>query len=460
MISNRTADLFDKVKNQREKISLLVVITSINNEDWVFFWFYDSNGNMLKISDLNKFLWQVVQNALSVTNIARSFGIRWEDLLQFDAQSKAFITDSKATNDPRVRSMISTTMQDFYMAMKRGAQYFVGESEHYFNKQGTCFGVIELFNPKYETSNYVKFKDASGQWVSGMVVGFQGSTGEYSISHNGFETDVRENELFPSNIIGASLSFRKKADLITLVQEKERQRQEQEAAAIKTENLQDYPLDSLPEHPQISDIIKDACSQFNEKIRGGWETYGSDVDELAHESYDGFHNHTNGGWETKTHTILYYMNGSGYWPTNPEFLKTTERQSAEAYKDAMEEFIASNRDALVEVGLDPKIKKNLKKINYHDLYEMGQGRLAETLSETESSALSQYEYSFYFKVYYYSPSNRNKEFEDSLPEVFVQSGVEGSYDSQMVEERFSFSTLSQLREKMTSCLNQAVEALG
>lgn len=460
MISIRRADLLERIKNQREKLTLIVVLyvsNGSNGSDHCSFWTYNDKGDMVNLSSYSNFLHNAILNAGQAVDLGRSFGVSFEDTINFSEDLPAFTTKTKATDNHRLQGLFSQTMQDFYIALKRSATAFVGQSEHHINDKGVCFGVIELFKPKFNVGEYAKFKNDEGDIVSGMIVGLDGGTAQYTISHDRIETDVPERDLLPSNMIGASLSFRKKADLLLNIQEKQRQKEEAEREA---DRIDKHPLDSLPEHPQISEMIKDTCESFGDQIQKKYETYGNEVNELPAQSSSGFHNYTNGGWSSNEYTMLDMMSGSGYWPGGDDFHKHTQEAAKEGYEQALESFINEHRDDLVKIGLDPSVKKNLKKINYHDLYKMEQGRLAESLSELESSALSEYQYDFYFKVFYYAPTNSNKDFEDGLPEVNVQSGIKGSYQITAVDERFSFSTLSQLREKLTSCLNQAVEALG
>ena len=450
MISLRNADLIDRIKDQREKLTLVVAIfTNANNDHCLHLWFYDNNGKLL--SPILGFISAVLDDALDspYTSIRRSFDVSFPDY-NFSESLPSFVDTPLASGMSSV--IYGRTMNDLYTAMKRGASYFVGESEHHFNDSGVCFGVIQLFKPKFKVGEYAKFKDISGQVIDGLIVGVDGGSGKYLLRNGRSELDVAEKDLMPSTFVGSSLISYRTADLLLNIQEKERQRAE-------ADKIDKHPLDVLPEHPQINDIIKETVTEFSEKMQQSFETYGNKIKELPSTSSNGFHNYTNGGWSAQEYTILDYMVGSGRFPANDRFNDILEEQQKQGYKDAMDNFIADHKDELIKAGLDPSIKKNLKKINYHDLYEMDNGRLAEALSECESEALSQYEYTFYFKVFYYAPTNSNKEFEDGLPEIQVTSGVEGSFDLEAVDERFSFSTLSQLKEKLNLCLNQAGEVL-
>jgi len=256
------------------------------------------------------------------------------------------------------------------------------------------------------------------------------------------------------------ISFRK-ADLLDDVEQQrvvEQQRQDE----INRDKITHFPLDTLPQHPQISKIIRAACDEFVQNMSSSWEAWGREAEPLEHRPHTpGFFNHTNGGWRGKAFIDVSYMSSSGGWPSNKEFSKDAHEKESNAYKEGLNNFIMDHNEELVAAGLDPKIKKNLKKINYGDLYDAGQGTLAESLSEAEMTELQGYTYEFYFEVFYYNPTNDEKENKgDGLPEIRVQAGVCEGFDLLAVGQQYSFSTLSQLEAILKECVEKATEAVG
>lgn len=458
MILSKRADLIDVLKSKREKITLIVVLyisntSDLKSGDHASIWAYNEEGEMINLSSYSNFLYNVVLNASQTVNLGRSYGVTFEDTINFNEELPAFTIKTRASNDPRLQGLFSQTMQDFYIAMKRGAMAFVGESEHRFNDNGVCFGVVEMFKPKFHTGEYVKFKGEDAEWVNGMVSGLDGGTGVYTVSHDHIETDVKEKELLPSNIVGASLSHRQ-ADLATNLLERERQR-------IETDRIDKHPLDDITTNPDILAIIQETVQAFHDSMEQEYEAYGDEIKTVDSASGQGFHDFTNGRCTSYQFITLGNIFGSGRWPGNEEIEKKMHEQEDEAMKEALDDFLTQYASQLKEAGIDPV--KDRENINYHTLYDKNLGKLAERLSEEETNQLDRYSYGLQFEVRYFNPTNRNRENDESnLPEIDVRAemgGPESSIDHAAVVEAFTFSTLSELREKLTSCLNRAVEAL-
>ena len=177
------------------------------------------------------------------------------------------------------------------------------------------------------------------------------------------------------------ISFRK-ADLLESV---ENQRLQEEQERIEKDKITHHPLDTLPQHPEISKIIEDACNEFVENMNHTWEAWGREAEPLEHRPHvPGFFNYTNGGWRGKAFLDVSYMSSTGGWPSNADFYKNAHEKEDRSYKDAFDNFVMDYKDELIAAKLDPKFKKNLKKINYHDLCDLGHCDLAERLSEAET----------------------------------------------------------------------------
>jgi hypothetical protein len=162
------------------------------------------------------------------------------------------------------------------------------------------------------------------------------------------------------------------------------------------------------------------------------ENYGACVDThvqtVCHKSYDGFIPHTNGGFDLMLATDLRSAEGSGDYPSNEKVRAELDRVIDDCYKDSLKEFIHNNKELLQplfpNIDLD---EADHDTINYHDLYEMDQGSIAEKLSEYESEWMSEGGTFWYqFRVLYFSADNaRNESGED---EMYFMAGINTDFE--------------------------------
>lgn len=236
----------------------------------------------------------------------------------------------------------------------------------------------------------------------------------------------------------------------------------QQADALAMENLQRFPLDTIEESEDINNVIREVSEKFHDDLEHHWEAYMSEREPELLESGDGsgFWNYTDGGYRVTGIITLDSMFGSGGYPSNKAFYKKTQEQEKEALKDALESFIGDYEKELIDAKFDPKVPAQLERINYHDLYEAGQGDLAEKLSETESEALGQFYYKFYWQVYYYSPNNRHRQIGGKNPMVQVQAGIEEGYNWMAVDKRFTFKNLSTLKSNLLALEERAIKLMN
>jgi len=141
------------------------------------------------------------------------------------------------------------------------------------------------------------------------------------------------------------------------------------------------------------------------------DNYGGCVDtsveEICHTAYDGFIPFTNGGYALTLPTDLRSAWGSGDYPSDPKALKIIEDAIDYSLKGALKDFIVENKDKLKELfpNVEPEDMDD-SVVNYHILYEMDQGTLAEELSECEDSWMTEGSTFFYqFRVIYYTGEN-------------------------------------------------------
>ena len=89
---------------------------------------------------------------------------------------------------------------------------------------------------------------------------------------------------------------------------------------------------------------------------------------------------SNGDVDIDYITLPTYFWSSGYTPSNKKTAKLCEDMMDSQMDYARERLWDENKDELIELGITDK---DDEKLNYHDLYDMGAGDLAEELSEYE-----------------------------------------------------------------------------
>jgi len=162
------------------------------------------------------------------------------------------------------------------------------------------------------------------------------------------------------------------------------------------------------------------------------ENYGSCVDtcvqHISHQSYDGFIPFTNGGFDLMLATDLRSMLGSGSGPCNKKIDEYLQGVIESSQQDALEEFVRENKSVFEELFPDADLDNpTYDLINYHDLYDMDQGNLAEQLSEYEDNYMTIGSTFWYlFRVMYFAADNyRNESGKD---EILFLAGVNTDFD--------------------------------
>jgi len=135
------------------------------------------------------------------------------------------------------------------------------------------------------------------------------------------------------------------------------------------------------------------------------------VQHIEHKSYDGFIAFTNGGLDLMLLTDLGTVYSSGTGPANEKVSNQLDKIIASSQQDALESFVQENKTVLQGLYPDADLDNpTYDIINYHDLYNIKQGELAETLSEIESEWFTEGGTFWYqFRVIYYSADNARNE---------------------------------------------------
>jgi len=158
----------------------------------------------------------------------------------------------------------------------------------------------------------------------------------------------------------------------------------------------------------IETKFQDAMDDLPENYGGCIDTQ---VQPINHKGYDGFIPFTNGGFDLTVPTDLHTGFSSGNMSANEKVSNQLDKVIEQSLQDALEAFCEKNSESLGFYYLIEQIKNpNPNVINYHSLYDMDLGELAEELSETESDYLTEGGTFFYqLRAMYYSADNGRNE---------------------------------------------------
>lgn len=152
-------------------------------------------------------------------------------------------------------------------------------------------------------------------------------------------------------------------------------------------------FEKLDENSLLNEIVKNAVSEAFDNISTKYELNATKVEEVECRSRDGFWSHNDGGWSAQGFSDISMLTGSGKTSTLPEEArKKIEEFELANYKYALDDFKSQNKEKLEELNLADE------DLNYHRLYELKQGPLAEKLSELESAHNSDENSSIMFQV--------------------------------------------------------------
>lgn len=134
------------------------------------------------------------------------------------------------------------------------------------------------------------------------------------------------------------------------------------------------------------EIVKDAILKIAQERRGPdcWKSDDDALESIECKGRSGFipHSWNKGGFQYNNFTDLMAYWGGGYSCKHPAAKIEIERQIDYGLDSAIENFRANNDLKLNDLGVTKE------QTNYHDLYELGHGELAEELSSYENENLS------------------------------------------------------------------------
>ena len=174
---------------------------------------------------------------------------------------------------------------------------------------------------------------------------------------------------------------------------------------------------------QLPNFIDEQLNEMFEELYSSTETefeVEPVIRPICHESYDGFIPFTNGGTQLIATVDLSTLHGQGKDFVNEKVRDELEKVIDNCYKDARERFIELNREELELIFEKSCLDNNDEYVNYHTLYNLKQGRLAEELSETEMGWMSTALFVEHRVQYYAADNYRNETGHD---EICFMSGV-------------------------------------
>ena len=200
MISCRS-DFFKHIQSQRERFKLIIVMFPNFPdiaEDCAFVWAYTDEDQRIDIKEYSPiFLRNLKNNALD--SLVRSFlNVNMDPTFDFAPDFPAFV-NGPTLSDTRQR-MYRETMKHTFEEMKAGAPLYVGAYDMHSNNKGVVFGIIELFKPKFNLGDKVRYKNQEGQIRDGVIGGLDFSSSEYSMGDLASEDAiwVKESDIYPA----------------------------------------------------------------------------------------------------------------------------------------------------------------------------------------------------------------------------------------------------------------------
>lgn len=136
----------------------------------------------------------------------------------------------------------------------------------------------------------------------------------------------------------------------------------------------------LVDYPEWNEAVKVAVTDKGEELEGEFELYSAETEEVEYKSRDGFISFQDGGWEFRGFMTLSQIEGSGHWFQSKEANERIQKMIDYNYELAKEQFVNEYKEQVKDIPAD--------KLNYHDLYELNLGDLAEKLSEMEMEMMS------------------------------------------------------------------------
>lgn len=212
-------------------------------------------------------------------------------------------------------------------------------------------------------------------------------------------------------------------------------------------------FDKLDENALLNEIVKNAVSESFDTISTKYELNATQVEEVECRSRDGFSTSNDGGWSAQGFSDISMLTGSGKTSTLPEEVrKKIDTLELANNKYALDEFKSQNKEKLEELNLAEE------DLTYHRLYDLGQGTLAEKLSELETSHNSDETSSIMFQVAAFL--SRGEENGMRNMNVIVSVNWEAPYhrsgkdNEWFVQENFDFNNEFTLKSQLIATLKK------
>jgi hypothetical protein len=197
--------------------------------------------------------------------------------------------------------------------------------------------------------------------------GFDGKTSEVMIMHGDkkdgeFEVEIGKGKADVNDLVHYLDSLKEVSESVI---------QEREDSGL----AESYPELDEKIWEAVSDEWEDVSRKY--ELFGGTDGEEGHIEEIEHKSRSGFISHNDGGYQGNGFTTIGYMVGSGIQGNLPDKAETEIQKFYDmGLEQALEQFKEEYKDEIKDIPED--------KLNYHDLYEIGKGNLAEKLSELES----------------------------------------------------------------------------
>lgn len=207
--------------------------------------------------------------------------------------------------------------------------------------------------------------------------------------------------------------------------------------------------------PELDALIKPMVQDAIDEVELDYEGYNTKLVEPQGHGYM-FGSGTDGGYGGETLTNLSSMSGAGRWPRNPVLSVPMQKAENDAHEAAVSDWIDSNADFMATNGLSKE------QVSYSDLYDLGFGSEAESLSEAEQEYYNDEDIAFRIAVFYFAPGGYNNK--EQRIEVTAVADCEGRYlpsDKLLstFDETIPFKNVRDLKPKLAQALKKAVQSL-
>jgi hypothetical protein len=204
----------------------------------------------------------------------------------------------------------------------------------------------------------------------------------------------------------------------------------------------------------IRDLFENEGDSWLEEL-GAIEAPEATIDESDGSSYDGFISFTDGTVRVSAFVDPGYLSGTGNGTGSSKGDEWLTKMNDEAYDEAIKYFSENHPEVVEQYGED--------KINYSDLYDLGEADLAEELSELESSYYDNMYIDYFIEVLLYAPENSHGSSRESYSAT-VNAVIDWAGDTNMGRSSRSdfrdadieFSSVEDLMSQLESVIPQVI----